>query len=512
MAVFWPWMPLSQSAQSNLAVQARRPGVRFSGKAQVLFEPYAHSILLNGFAEFGETKLAAERIDYYPDGAPAANGRAAIEAGTCIAHGSVILTDPVGQVSATDLTFNVSTVAGSARAVSIRLEGMLLRAESIRIQPRLWTLDQVSAQLISELKLVELQGDRITIRPGDTATVVGAKLRFAGRTILGWPKYATHLNAKQVGSFLPIPTYDGNLGFGLRYQPSYLIQSSTILNGNFTFNQSQLPSYSLHASHSFVQEPELSVIPSARSDLNFRFDWSYFDQVSTPSMDNERTYLTRPMSVLTAGVAYNVQALDRRKQEEFVRPFEVDYQQTFRLPAEFGLMSELGYQEVRQVGDANQLRYIGSGTLLAPSLRLGAGLMTDMRLDGEAYEGSDDRYGWVRAQAGLVKELSSSLTLGLAGYQSAQRGSPLYVADELYSMRGWDIRADWHLGPRRFSAIFKLDAGTGTWYDREFSFAQALGPVEAFVQLRTFPSSLIFGVQVRPDSLLQQLQKRLPGK
>ena len=472
--------------------------------------PEPHYVIEHAELSYGETVVKADSIELYPEGKEGLDGTGALRPGTGFAHGHVQLTDPVGVLSAEEAFFNWIDHTGKASNALVTFEGIQLSAAGVEVEPGIWTLDGIRASLAHGRPIGYILAGHAVLRPGVGFSAYSLDATLFGSRLGGIHHADYTLGGHFGGDRFPVPTLSGDRGFGLRYRPIYLIDDRTAIAGSANVSQTAPPSYGLQTSRSFLPAGEAHGLVVPRSELDMRFDFGYFDTLGVESPTDEHDQISRPRDNLSADIAYNVQAFDRKGDEVFAKPFETTFERSLSKGG-FALLTDNTFQQIHSLGGSDHARFLNFTTIGMPLIRLAPTLTSRIRFDGASFLGGSGSFSWVHSQLGLVYRPSDSIRFGVAYIAGRQFGTPLYQVDELYSVNGVDVRLDYDIGPHRFSLLGKYDTDRRRWYDREILVAQNVGPIQVFARLRTFPSQLIFGGELRLDSIVGELLKRNPG-
>lgn len=467
--------------------------------------PDPHYICPDATLAYGVTSIKADLIDIYPE------GTAGIPAGSGFAHGHVLITDPLGIVAADEASFNWIERTGEASNAVITVEGMRISAAKLTIRPGVWMLDGIRAGLEGKHSLGYILAAHATIRPGIGLTVLSADGHLLGTRIGGMRKAEYTIGGHFGGDRLPVPTYDGNQGFGIRYRPLYLADDRTAIAAQASINQFAPPSYGLQLARSFLAAGEAHGLVVPRSELDMRFAYGYFDNIGIESPSDEHEQIGHQRDNLSVDTEYNVQAFDRKGQEVFAKPLEATFERALDVKG-FAFLTDSTVQQIHSLGGSDHDRFINNSTVALPMVRISPNLTARLRFDGATFQSASSSFSWLQGQLGLIYRPNSSTRFGAAWTGGRQYGVSLYQADQLYSVNSIDVRGDFDFGPHRLSLLGKFDTNRHRWYDREILVGQQIGPVEIFARYRTFPGQFVFGGMVKLDSLLNEVVKRNPGR
>ncbi|MHB8635422.1 MAG: hypothetical protein ACYC96_03000 [Fimbriimonadaceae bacterium] len=511
----WAWLPLgvldSALRAAPQAVTQQRPPPNLevkSGPIRIVQLPEAHYEIANAVLSYGATVVTADQIDIYP------NGKGGGEAGTGFAHGHVQLSDPIGTLSADEATFNWINHTGEASNAVIQVEGVHITAARVQIGRAQWTLEEVRMGVARGRPIAYATASRAVVRPGTGITFYSFEPDLLGMRMGGVHHLDIGFNTERGlgGDRYPSPSWSGDGGFGARYLPRYLINDRTAVAGAVTVTQSALPSYSLEFARSYLAAGEAHGLVVPGSDLDPRFAFGYFDGVGIDSPTQEHEEISYRRFNVGVGAFYDVQAFDRKGNEVFAKPFEATAERAFGMPKGYALLTDNTFEQVHVLGGSDHDRYLNLTTVAFPLIRLAPTLTSRFRIDEAAYLNPSSAFGWAHAQLGLIYRPNERLRVGAAYNAAKQFGAALYQSDELYSLDSLDLRTDVQFGPHRVSLLAKYDADRRRWYDAEIAVFQTVGPLQFFARYRSFPSQVVFGGEVRLDSVINELQKRNPGR
>ena len=221
---------------------------------------------------------------------------------------------------------------------------------------------------------------------------------------------------------------------------------------------------------------------------------------------DELNYLQQPRNALSAQSTFNAGVSGRGRDNEFFSvPASLSYERGGRASSG-AYLSEVRVETI----DSYRQPYVTRGewfnSFELPPVKLGEGLYNMARIDSGLYQ-SNRAFGWLRGTESLVYKPSSALTFGAGVFVGTQWGSPDFDIDPLDYKNGVVLRADYVLGPRRLSYLTRYDTHLG-WFDHEYVFTQAVGPLQAFLIYRRYPGDSHFGVTLRIDQLQDLLTRR----
>jgi len=426
-----------------------------------------------------------------------------------LAEGHVHIQDPDGNLSADRLFFDWVHRTGSALDVDVHVQGVMIHAKSVIVGPKLWTLEDIYATPCDgeSRPLLAIRAPEAIISPGGDATILHPQLYVLGRKVVTLRRYTISPNRRGNGQPIPSVSYNRSSGFSAGWNPGLSLDDSTAINGSVRGGQHQRPSEDLLLSRSLLP-PSQSLggfIP--RSDFEERFNFSYFGNVFIGTPDAERAYVSARRQSLSVGTAWNEYPAARLQTDAFTKPIELIYERADTFGG-FGAYAQIRAQKIQELHGASENRVITSAAVLLPEIDFGRRVYTDIRLDGSAFTGDKNTFGWGHMQLGLVAKPTKYVRLGAAYELAFETGTPTFRSDRLFKTHSLDLRADLVLGPRKLSVLEKYDPLGKRWYDTEFQVSQVMSCVEPFLIYRQFPRGYAIGIRLRVDGLLDTIRRR----
>jgi hypothetical protein len=426
-----------------------------------------------------------------------------------IAEGKVQLIDPDGTARADRLQFSWKDQTASGTTVKIEMSGLHLAADSVEIKPGEWVLLGVhAAPEAGQRPVFGLKSPRVVYRPGQTGRAYRASFSVFGNKLITLPSY--DFGGKRGADGVRVPSVSFNNGLGINWRSSILFDDRTRLGGGFRARKGDWPGAQAEVTRSFLPRNEPGTLRPPVNDFAERFSYGYMDSLFVRRPGDERDIVGARRSSLTLSTTFNQTMVARANDRLYSKPFEAIWEEGRMIDA-MGLLLNGRYQNIREERGRNADRAVLMGALLAPTVDLGRGLGTHLRLDSTAFLGRE-RYQWTQAQAGLIYRASPQLRLGASYVWASQTGTPLFENGRLFAMRAFHGRMDVDFGSTRVSLLSKYDFDRRKWYDNEIGFSQVAGPIEPFVVFREFPRTLSFGLRFRADEVFGRIQRRLSGQ
>lgn len=474
-----------------LTVEWRRKSIR----------PADGAVIFSGgvVARYGVTELHADTLTLYQSQSRREG----------IAEGQVQLVDPDGTASADRLAFNWGNQTAKGTRMKIVVSGLYVDADEVDIKPGEWVLTGVAASPEAGARpMFGLRSPRVVYRPGKTGRAYRASFSVFGNRLITLPSY--DFGGKRTSDGLRPPSISVRGGLGINWRSSLLVDDRTRLGGGFRARRGDWPGVQAEITRSLLPRNEPGTLRPPENDLGERFAYGYFDSllVRRPSVERETVGARR--SSVSLATTFNQSMTARLNDRLYSKPAELILEEG-REVGGFGLLANARYQSIREENGRNEKRAVVMGAALAPSVEIGGGLETHLRVDAATFLGRE-RFGWAQVQGGLVYRPSSQLRLGAAYVLASQSGRPLFENDRLFSMRAFHGRMDVDFGSTRVSFLTKFDFDRRKWYDNEIGLSQVVGPIEPFVTFREFPRTVSFGVRFRADEVFDRIQRRLAGQ
>jgi hypothetical protein len=493
-----PAMPLEapqaahvQKIDVDLTVYWHRQTITASPRA-LIFEDRVE-------ADYAGTKLYCDKLTLY------------LEEGHKhgLAEGNVRLVDPDGTLDASRIFFDWVGRTGSGEDVAVHSHGVMMRAQHVIIQQKIWTAENIYATPCDGegTPLFEIHAPRAVISPGGDATLFRPRIYVLGHHVFNMKQYQVSQTRRGAGQSLPSVSYSKSGGFSAGIQPNYQIDDQTLVASGFHVGQHQKPSRDILLSRSLLP---VSTAPGGfipRSDLDERFSFSYFENVYVKTPQQETAYLSGRRLSLSLGTTFNEGAAARRNSTALTKPLEAVLEGAGAAHG-LAIFGQVRAQRIQEVDGPAQNRTVGYVSIAAPPLTLVPGLYTDIRADAADFLNRGGSYGWAHFQAGLVARPSRALRIGAAWMNAAEWGEPAFESDRLFSMHSVHVRGDLLLGPTKLSVLSKYDLRGRRWFDNEFEISQAIRCVEPYFVYRQFPRGFSFGLRVRLDNLYEALRRR----
>ena len=426
------------------------------------------------------------------------------------ATGHVRLVDPEGTATAEKLVFNWKDKTGSAYDVKAQVEGLKFSAREADIFPGRWELfDLFATNWMQKPPLYYITSPHAVVQPGRLITVEKPRLTAFGIRFGAFSKFEQGLGPSSGGGFgFPSPSYKRDQGFGLTWHGASPVRGEqNRFSGGFGAYAHRSPSYGFQLSHSLVPPGDPNQLITPSTELDDRFNTSFFETINVGTPDNDERTIRSHRSALTIGTFRKVVTTDRLENAGYTKPLEVVYDKGGS-HEDLGYYGQIRFQAVRKNDEDLHNRIVIQTTVDMVSHKISNGLRTHLRADGAGYFGASTTFGWARVDGALSYEPSRLFTFGASAFIGSEAGDSLYQDDRLYSRTGITGRADLNLGPTKLSMLAKYDTDHHNVFDQELGVTQAMDGLEAFVVYRKFPSQYLLGVRLRVDSLMSALSKR----
>jgi len=447
-------------------------------------------------ARYGPTVLRAEKLTIYQNDKRKEG----------LAEGNVHVDDPDGVADADRLQFDWLHQTGEGTNVTVAVEGLWVRAETLTIQPNNWVLlNAKAAPDGSKRPLFSVASPRIEYVPGSGGKANKASLSLLGMKLVTLPTYRFGGKREEDGIRLPSVSY--NQGLGVAWKSSLRIDDRTRIAGGFRTKRHERTGATLEITRSLLPRNEPGTLTPQLSDFGERFAYGYFDSVYVRRPSEEMDALSFRRSSVTIGAAANQTVPARYSEQQHTKPFEITFEEA-RLVGGFALLGNLRYQALQEDGGPSDRRVGAALAALAPSIQLAPGLDTHVRLDTDALWG-ERRFMWAQVQAGLYYRPARSVRLGAAIVHGSHSGTEVFAIDPLVSTRAFHGRIDVDLGTTRLNFLTKFDFDRRKWYDNEIGISQVIGPIEPFIVFREYPRTITFGFRLRAEQAFDRLRQRL---
>lgn len=426
---------------------------------------------------------------------------------TANATGNVRLDDPEGSVSAEALSFAWKPEArrGTAENVVAHIANVTVMARRAEIGSEKWEFFDVSGTSCrNDPPLLQLRTRHLTVYPEKWAKAEKPSVYVLGRHLLTIPDRSFNLNPRTEGFNPPSLSYRKGNGFGIAFRSGFLLNSRTNLVLNYSAFPSALPNYGAVWTRSFLAEEDLRHLVTPRSELSERFNFGYMENIQVSRPEDEQAFLRRKRSSVSFASLWNQGTSARSDPAHYSKPFEAVYE---RGGAAEGLawFGQARMQSIRRDGEDVNARMILTGSVALDPKPLAKNLSAVSRVDTSLFAGPN--YGWVRGSLGVVYRPLPQVTLSGSGYASQDFGHSQYDIDQLFSKGGFALRADFDLGPTKFSYLTKWDPSLGI-YDREYTASQVVGCLEPFITYRQYPNTYNLGIRFRLDEFYGLLRRR----
>lgn len=425
-----------------------------------------------------------------------------------VADGNVRLIDPDGTIDARNLKFDWRQGTGEASGVLVRALDVVIMAESMSITPDRWELIKaVGMPCEGSPAPIKLASPRVVIYPGRRARIEKPRISIYGVNLPTLPTASMTLDRRVVGLTTPSITEKRGQGLGVSWKSGFLLDDSTGLTASFLSFPRSFPSYSLEVARSSVPPTASTGLISPASDMEERFRFGYFENISVPEPDSELRRRNSPRHTVSIGSYWGIEPVARSTSPTFNKPLEVSLERGTSL-GDFKGVIQLRAQQVQETFGKKVERGSVSLSVGPPRIEVARNLSGLVRFDAYTASSVGQTFGWGQAQVGLVATPVKGLRIGAAYHDSLEVGTPHFASDSLFSPRGWIFRTDVLAGPRKFSYLAKWDSSSNQWIDREYQASQVMDCFEAYILFRENPSEYRFGIRMRIDRFLNALQRR----
>jgi hypothetical protein len=488
------YIPIQQPP-AQLVTQSYANGLTVSAPRHIIDVDQKTEEWLGGVtATYGPTTITADRMTLHLNEED--------PYGETIGH--VKLIDPEGTITAADLTFHWKTKTGTGHAVNVNVSMLQLQAESVDIQPDLWTLRNVGATGCKlKTPLYYIHTREVRIRPNKAIRAIRPQISIFGQKLITLPTQSLTFGGSGTSFDLPYPTYRPQRGFGINWSNQIEMGTETALFTRYAVYQHSLPFYNAAIMHSLLKGEKPETI---RTEIGDRLGFGYFDSVQVRSPDSERQYLaTRRLDIGLAST-FGADAGDTTSLEEKInKPIEFVGQASGEI-ASFAAYGLVRAQQVRIGNGPAKNRVIFEQNLLSPSYDLGKNLSAFARLDAAEFVGGN-RYNWVRGQAGVAYDTLANIRLGVSYTSSRAWGMPDFPYDAPFRSHEVGMRADLDFDTTQIRLLLKYDPTQQAIFDRELYFSQVIGCIEPFMVYRERPHKFFVGIKLPINRVFDRLLK-----
>ena len=446
--------------------------------------------------EYDVTTITADHVDI----------DSANQIGT--ARGHVHLIDPVATVDAENLELHwaESQRTGHAENAFIQIGSSRLRAKTLDITPKLWTLTDVEGTTSrAHPAWYEVRTRKLTIVPGQSGRMVKPELYILGGKIAQFPDRSFNLDQRSEGVTIPGFNYQRSYGLGVSWGGGFLLDHRTDFAFGIGAFPNARPGLSSTVSRSFLPDATPMTIITPASDFGERFFYGFMENAAVSSPDMEDHYMSRPRSTVALDTVWNETLTDRGTSNGFSKAAEGVFE-TGGTANGYNYLGQVRLQSIRELGEPFEQRAVFVGSAAPKPVILNPQLRAVLRLDSNVFVGNHD-FGWVRGFGGLAYMPISQLRLSAGGFYSNQAGTPDFPIDPLFATVGYVVRADLLLGPTKLSVLRKYDTYL-KFYDREYTISQDVGCFQPFILYREYPSDYQLGLRLRLDDLTDLMTKR----
>lgn len=427
------------------------------------------------------------------------------------ASGHVVLTDAAGLLSADNLDFSWKAGAkgGSGQNAHLDLAGVMIDAQTYQSIPgdpptEVFTNVVGTSCANEKTPLYTIHSPKVIFYPGKEGIIRHPTIYLFGHRIVTLPTHTFTLDPRVKGIGIPGLVF-GRGKFGILWAPSKLIDDRTALSIDVRSFKGEHFTADAYVSRSFEQADKAPSLITPHSDLSERFTTSYFDNIRVQTPEVGGANLRAYRNDLSLGSTWNHGSTNDQSPNIYSKLLEGIYE-VGGPKGRYGYQASLRAQDIRINGDPFRTRLAAAGTVGTPSYRVTKNVFAIGRLDASTFLGST-AFGWARAEAGLYATPTRWLTLSAGFAHGNEAGKAIFPADHLLIRNEAFGRADYNLGPRQFSILFKRDFDRNDWY-REYMAKQVVGCLEFSVVSRQFPRTYQLGVTLRLDEFLSLLHSR----
>lgn len=426
------------------------------------------------------------------------------------ASGEIRIVDPEGTIRGTEFDFDWGLKTGTVKDVSIQIDRMQLKAESIDITADLWKMHKVYATP-SKFHRPEIafRARDLWLRPGRNGKAFRPSVQVFGRW-LGTIPFATFTLDERVPGFrLPGINFRRGEGLGISWLSGFLLSEKLSISANVSAFPKNLPSSNINLSYSTVPAFVGGGFIQPRSDLGIRFRQNYLDDIETKNPQAEERFYRTKRQTFMLGSSYNLGTEGRIVDGKQVSK-QVDLvMETSGPMAGLGTFGQLRLQSIRDRTNAPyQFRALTTSAIRTPTISMGP-VDARARFDFLGSSGAGTGFfGWGRLSAGGIADVGPHLKLGAEVYVSKSLGTPAFLMDRLVSHKGLIFRGDLKMGPLTLSGLTKHDLDLKKGYDTEWHIAYASGSFEPYIIVKQNPKTYGFGVRLRGQDVIDRLTTR----
>lgn len=491
--------PLSQAGSSPQTQTQTTAGITVEWRVQRYLPQSGRALFTGGVtARYGPTVLKAEELelDY------------AAKRGW--ARGKVEVLDPEGSLSARELEFDWAAGTGTALDVEAYAEPVRFRAKRLRIEPGVWTLEDVFATPSrTRPPEIAVRAPRLTLRPGRSGRLVRPSFDLFGWGTGPYPSYSFSLDPRVEGFRLPAVTFKRGAGLGFAWQSGFMVGKNLSLFANTNVMQTEYPRSRIALAWSAVKPNRNTGWLLPQSELGERFGKGFLDNVYVRTPETEDRWLGAQRRTIAVVSSTNESVAGRLVSPDGItKPWDLAAEISQRVNPRLALYGQARVQSVRLAQrDPFQTRSLVQSSALYGPVPVGPQLQLRFRLDTFATVGAGtDGYGWTRGAATLAWRPTPRWTFGLGASVAGASGKPGLVIDPLAYGNLVMGRATYDYGPYRGSVLLKYDYRQGRWVDTEYAASLVAGSFEPYVEARLFPREYRLGVRLRLDSFFARLR------
>ena len=432
------------------------------------------------------------------------------------AVGKVEVVDPDGTLQASNFWFtwdgkrreNTTEIVGQAQDVTLQLASSHILAKEIKITKNDIMLAKVSFWTSNwHTPLYRFDADILTVTLGKKGVANNVRTYLFNVPVPVIPRWSFSLDPRSDGMHIPNLGFRQGAGIGVSWQTNYLVDEYSLVSTAFASYPAVQPNYSISYIRSKISDDRAGPGQFAvTNQFGERFQYSFFGDVNTGSIDNAFQSLRNPKNLFSVTSTFNYETLERvtDRVTNYSLPFEVGIEQG-------GPAGKWAYQvqakaaRIIEAGDKSATRLTLQAGTFTPLVKLGK-ITAGTRFDAAARVDARSS-GFAGIETGLSIDAGNDLTLSTGAYGYKTFGTPLFAGDSYSTNQGYVLRGDWLGSSTNISLMFRYDPTQG-WFDREYRISQVMGPIEPVLVYRQVPRQYAFGIRFRTQDIAKMLQRR----
>jgi hypothetical protein len=427
---------------------------------------------------------------------------------TIEAHGHVLLIDPIGILTASELSYDYEERHGWAREATVHAQGAVFRAETVEMRDTEWIALHGSATTCDvDPPHYRVGFEKVSIRPG-----VRAKLYRCDISILGWrlvrvPWLTVSLARRTNQLSLPSVGYNKRTGFRVGWRNEFELRPRLGLVTEIGAFERSKPERRELVSYSLLDPRGQDVVATPDTEEGERFTYSHIDNVNVESPEEEDRRLRSRRVVFFFENSSNLPVNARIEGDLIVsKDWEVGLQVNGDAGRLFGSVSLRTGRTTESPGGITVDRTALQGVVSGGSLWVSPQIAFRPRIDGALFRYQNDSlYGWWRPVAEAVYEPTDRFRLSLAYVRTLTGGSAGLRFDQPVRERTMQARADARLGKLGISVLTKYDLDAEYTFDVEVGIRYLLHCVEPQIVWRENPGEFRLGIRIPTIDLLDTL-------